>query len=241
MAWRHGAAPTAGAPVAALSRLREGCYRLFSQSLLYPQEERLRGLALAVNELARRGRRSHLASCYPGWREILRAVEALASEEIAPLQSQYIREFYSTCEGGCSLWESSYIGENASAQSHLLAQLAKEYAQAGVTPSPYGDESRDHAAVELEFMVYLCSMEAEAWEQEDLISALEALRQESGFLERHLTGYFIKVGRSVADCSSCDSYRCVIATAADFVLYDLDLLKALLRRFQSYTLPSDVP
>ncbi|MBI4340404.1 MAG: molecular chaperone TorD family protein [Chloroflexi bacterium] len=235
MAWRQHAAFLAGAPVAALARLRQGCYRMLSQSLLYPQEERLQGLVTAVGDVARRGRRGRLASHYPGMTELLQAVQTLTSQEAAALQSQYTRVFLSDQVGcKCPLHESAYAGEDPLDQGGLLSQLAKEYAQAGVAPLPYVGESGDHVAVELGFMVYLCSMEAEAWEQEDLASGMQTLQQESSFLERHLIGYLAEVERNVERAISWGRYRRVIETAAAFVAHDQDLLKEMVLRFQPY-------
>jgi len=241
LAWRSGAAPAGGAPVAALARLRQGCYRLLSQSLLFPQEERLRTLALAAQELSRRGRRSRAASYYLGWGEFLDAVEHFAAQELATLRTHYARGFFAGPAGApCPLYESSYVSSGPAAQGWFLGQLAKEYAEAGVTPSPHSGEPGDHAAVELEFMGYLCSMEGEAWEQEDLSQAVQALRRQERFLQEHLTGYLPGVSRSVGCCSACTSYAHILEAASDFVLCDFDLVRALHQRFQECLSPSEV-
>ena len=86
-----------------------------------------------------------------------------------------------------SLREHSYRWQDAAGLGHNAAActntLSRVYASCG-TKSVAGME--DHAAVELEFLAYLCSQEADSWQTLQFSAARGTRRFASAFLQEHL-------------------------------------------------------
>lgn len=110
--------------------------------------------------------------------------------------------------------------------------VEREYAAAGLSLSPSLKDLPDHAAVELEFMAYLCAQEASAWERESLTEGIRALELQVSFLERHLVRWLPLWATGVEALAGEGIYSQVAATAGAFVGQDGDLLKVLLQRLR---------
>ncbi|MFQ5860738.1 MAG: molecular chaperone, partial [Dehalococcoidia bacterium] len=132
----------------------------------------------------------------------------------------------------CPIYESAYLGEDPSAKGWLLAQLEGEYAQVGLSPSPALREPPDHAAVELEFMAFLCSCEAEAWEEKDLPKALRECQRQRTFLERHLAWWFPQFACKVAATNRDSVFATAARATTAFLAHDSDLVDALLQQLE---------
>lgn len=217
-----------------LAAVRQATYRLFAHSLLYPDGERLRALAAAARELEHADPVWEAFAFHSDWCSFLHCLEELPLRDLPALQNEYVTNFLArTGELPCPIWESAYLAGDPSAAGLVLAQLEREYAQAGLAPSPSLRAGPDHAAVELEFMSFLCGQEVGAWNKRDAGQALLLCRGQRAFLRHHLQGWFPQLSRRVACAMAASAYAPVTRAATAFVVHDSDLLDALVDLLES--------
>ncbi|MFQ5874897.1 MAG: molecular chaperone, partial [Dehalococcoidia bacterium] len=204
---------------------------LFSQSLLYPDEERLANMSNAARELDRQDQAWAAFPFFPQWSRFLRCLKDLANQDPVAIQNEYVSNFQVNRAGiPCPIYESAYLEEDPSLIPSLLADLEGEYAQVGLFPSPVLREPPDHAAVELEFMAFLCSREAEAWQEQGHPELLQMLQRQRDFLKHHLSRWFAEFARTVAATNRDSVFAAATAATWSFLAHDHDLLGSLIQR-----------
>jgi TorA maturation chaperone TorD len=112
----------------------------------------------------------------------------------------------------------------------VAARLAREYADAGLDVSPSLNEPSDHAAVELEFMAFLCDTEARAWEEQAVEEGIQSLARQRLFLTEHLDQWFPAFARRILRVDRGRFYTVVAEAAQAFTHHDGDLLDLLLHQ-----------
>jgi anaerobic sulfite reductase subunit A len=110
----------------------------------------------------------------------------------------------------------------------LTARLQQMYAYAGLALEPSRNESPDHAAVELEFMAYLCGQEAAGWTEADRDAAIRALKQQRSFLRHHLGRWFGDFARRVQASTDEPLYAAAGEAADAFIQHDRDLVEVII-------------
>ena len=216
-----------------LVSFRQIAYRILSMVLLYPDEERLNRLASVARELGNRKESLTGFAFFSQWNRILDSLQGLKNRKAEDLQGEYIRTFMVNPEGAPALpYESVYMNPEGWARGWITAQLEGEYAAAGLSLSLSLKELPDHAAVELEFMAFLCGEEAQAWEKKDLTKGIQVLERQLDFLGHHLSGWFPEFARRVCIADSGGIYPPLVEMAEAFITHDRDLLPILLERFQ---------
>jgi nitrate reductase assembly molybdenum cofactor insertion protein NarJ len=160
--------------LADLARFRQAAYRLFSTMLLYPEEERLRTVTAVVGELADQADFLAAFSFFIQWRDLLDVLQGLTALEPATVQEQYVHIFMANPHyAPCLPYESVYA-EAEGPSGWTAVELERVYAAAGLALASSLREAPDHAAVELEFMSFLCKQEACAWEARQLEKGIDA-------------------------------------------------------------------
>ncbi|MFQ5657386.1 MAG: molecular chaperone [Candidatus Methylomirabilales bacterium] len=219
--------------VADLARFRQAAYRLFSMMLLYPGEERLGTVATVAGELAAEADFLATFSFFIQWKELLDVLQGLGGLKPATVQERYVQIFLVNPDyAPCLPYESAYA-EARDAPAWTAVELEREYAAAGLALAPSLREAPDHAAVELEFMSFLCSQEASAWEARHLDKGIDALKRQSAFLEQHLSQWFPTLARRVSEKDDSQIYATVTRAAEAFISHDRGLVEALVGRFES--------
>jgi TorA maturation chaperone TorD len=216
-----------------VARLREGVYRILSQSLLYPEEERLRLLALALADLEEEASDFWLA--FTRNSEWARYVDYFEGAPDSPeLRDEYVTLFMANrASAPCLLYESAYALDNPGSAGWLLAELEEEYAASGLATNPNTQEAPDHVAVQLEFMACLCQQEEAAWSQQAVEEALRLIEQERRFLRHHPLRWFPELADRVAALNGRSSWSVVTEAVHVFLLHDLELLAAFHERFDA--------
>jgi anaerobic sulfite reductase subunit A len=215
-------------------------YRLFGAMLLPPNEERLRAVAAIAGELDRHSEAMVSFPIYSHWKRMLGSLSALDGHWVGELGEEYVRLFMHHPERTpCLPYESVYVDRGGQAVGWVTTLVEREYAVAGLSLSPSLKDLPDHAAVELEFMAFLCAQEAGAWERESLTEGIRALERQASFLDRHLGRWFPQWATEVETLAGEGIYPLMAATAGAFVGQDGDLLEVLLRRLRR--LPGAVP
>ena len=220
-------------PAAALASARAAAYRLFAALLLYPDTERLGRLQTTAGELRRHDDALATFAFYGPWRRLLIALQELTTEDAAALQTEHVRLFSTDPSGTpCFPYESCYVAPGGQERGWLTARLQHTYAFAGLRLAPSLNENPDHAAVELEFMAYLCGQEADAWEHAARDDGLRALKRERSFLRHHLGRWFGMFARQVQRRAAVPLYAMTAEAADAFIQHDHDLVNALLGQLE---------
>ena len=219
-------------PLAELARYREATYRLFSQSFLYPNQDRLDQVATAARELlARAGALRRFAS-FAQWRGVVGLLAQLECRDVERIQGRYLDLFAANPQGvPCPPYESAYRDPVGGSAGWLLAQVEREYASAGLALSRDSGELPDLVSVEMEFVAVLCGREAQAWEREDRRQAVDLLGRQQSFLDSHLARWLPEFGERVRAADSDGMYAALCEGAQVFIGYDVDLLGVLLETF----------
>ncbi|MFQ5803692.1 MAG: molecular chaperone [Candidatus Methylomirabilales bacterium] len=219
--------------LADLARFRQAAYRLFSTMFLYPDEERLRTVATVAGELGNQTDFLATFSFFIQWRDLLVRLRGLAGVQPASIEEQYVYVFIANPDyAPCLPYESAHVG-SAAAPGWTAVELEREYAAAGLSISSSLKEAPDYAAVELEFMAFLCYQEACAWEGSRLTDGIEALKRQANFLERHLGRWFPAFARRVAAKDNGEVYAPLARAAEVFISHDRGLVEALVDGFES--------
>ena len=101
------------------------------------------------------------------------------------------------------------------------------YGDADIAP-PLPDASPpDHLAAELRFLAIACHREGEAWQAEDTGTAMDWLRRERDFLDRHVLRWVPEYCRQVAEIAETPFYRALLALtprACELDREDIDVI-----------------
>jgi TorA maturation chaperone TorD len=214
-----------------LAHWRQVAYRLFSSTLLYPNEERLNSIAAAAMELHKQSHAMEKFAFSPKWQRLLTSLTCLPGHQ--DLEEEYIRVFMHNSEGTpCLPYESVFMDIRGQAAGWIVALLEGEYAAAGLALSPSLKDLPDHVAVELEFMAFLCGQEADAWTREAVKEAVQAMERQAIFLDRHLTLWLPEWVALVAIADGEGIYSMVAETTQAFVSHDQDLIGTLSDKFR---------
>lgn len=143
-------------------------------------------------------------------------LERLGPVALETLQADYER-FFGKSVDRVPARESAYrwrdVSDVVRASGDVAYALRQQYRQFGIAAVPGGE---DHVAVELEFMAYLCTREAAAWNARTPETARQLRRQQHNFLDDHLGRWLPdfcgqidgRFGRSFYACFArlCDSW-----------------------------------
>jgi anaerobic sulfite reductase subunit A len=214
-----------------LAGLRQVVYRLLSSTLLYPDEQRLKAMGAAAAALYKQSDSAVMFAFFPRWERLLTSLADLPGHHV--LEEEYVRVFMHSPEvAPCLPYESVYVDPGRQATGWVMTMLEREYAVAGLALSPSLKDLPDHAAVELEFMAFLCSQEADAWSREAAKDGAQTLERQAAFLDRHLARWFPQLARQVVAADGEGIYSVVAETARDFISHDQDLIATLLDKFR---------
>lgn len=217
-----------GLRLAELARFRQTAYRLFSAVLLYPAEERFETLIGAARELEAQSAPFAGLAFFPQWTAFLSSLGNRETSGTGDLEEVYLDLF--VVNQRVPIYESRFLIPEAPAVT--MAALDGAYSAAGLSVAGSFKEPPDHAAVELEFMGFLCGKEAEAWTKRSGKDAVKRLEAEVGFIDRHLSRWFPAFAEQVARQAGESLYTSVTRAAHAFIGHDQGLLAALLAQYR---------
>jgi len=221
-------------PLAHLARFRQGAYRFFSALLLYPEVARFKAGLEAALELDLEARHQAGFAFFNRWQPLLTALVAVGVQDLHRMQQEY-NEVFVAEPGGipCHPSESIYLEQQEHTTGRIVAQLEQEYAAAGLSLSPDLGMMPDHAAVELEFMSFLCSQEAEAWDKKRVKDGILTLYRQAAFLDRHLARWIFNWARQITLAKGQGICSVSAETVQAFISHDQDLIRTLLHRLDT--------
>ena len=147
------------------------------------------------------------------------------------LKVEYTRLFISSYpKVPCPPYESVYTTEDRLTMRENTLNVLRFYNRFGLGLVETFNEPPDHIAVELEFMYFLVSREAEAWKNNDKSEAYRYLEAEKEFLSKHL-------GVWVSDLHQCVEkhekeivfYRVMLCFLSEFIKEDLEFIETVLK------------
>jgi TorA maturation chaperone TorD len=203
-------------------------YRLFGALFLYPSQERLESLIATAGELRNESDSLAAFPFFGPWRRLLTALCGLAEGTSTEIEGEYVRLFLVNPE--TPPYESFYLDPKRQVAGWIAAQLAREYADLGLTLSPGRQEVPDHVSVELELMAFLCGLEMQAWQREIPEDRTEILERQRAFLDDHLGNWCPVFARQVVAASRKNLYAVAAEATHAFLVHDRDLVALLLDR-----------
>ena len=112
-------------------------------------------------------------------------------------------------------YESVWRGEGR-VMGQWTEKVLKEYADSGIGID-LSDELPDYAGIELKFMALLCYKEAEAWRDNDSVTALKFLGLEKRFMDEHLKNWIPEYCHIMADEARTNFYKGVAIITKGFL------------------------
>jgi TorA maturation chaperone TorD len=113
--------------------------------------------------------------------------------------------------------ESYYLDENQRVGGHVTVAVQRFYDAAAAQLTNARLELPDHIGVELEFMKFLCTLEAQFWQEPNEDGLHRCLDFQKSFLEAHLLRWHRKLCEKVLNESSLDTYRALACLTLEFL------------------------
>ncbi|MFQ6026298.1 MAG: molecular chaperone [Dehalococcoidia bacterium] len=213
-----------------LASLRHETYQLLGAMLLYPDGPTIVAVSEASRILLNQNQWASALAFFESWAGCLGHYKGLSVAQLGDLQGEYNSLF----SGGnqvqpVSLYESVYLEQTVAETGQVMADLEREYASLGLTISPDKGESPDHAALEMEFIAFLCEQEARAWERGTRPEAEKAIFQQRRFLDQHPCRWLPYLARAVASRDRSSLYALTVQAAHAVTTHDVDFLELLLK------------
>lgn len=215
-----------------LARFRQGACRLLAAWLLYPDRAVVEVGPSAAGLLREYDEIAINLTYWDSWDRLLRALEQIDVAEFPSLERCYMRLFgESRAHQPISLCETGYVA-TPDGVAQITGDVAAQYVASGLAVS--AEHVPDHAAVELEYLSFLC--DAEAVSRQRAIGTKEwsgeangVLGRQHSFLKQHPCRWMPGMGRQAAKRDG-GIYAQICSTAGALVVGDLDLVTILLSR-----------
>lgn len=113
--------------------------------------------------------------------------------------------------------ESNYTDENRRVGGRVTASVQRTYDAAAARLTGACLELPDHMGVELEFMKFLCDIEAQLWQEPNRDGLQRCLEFQEGFLAEHLLRWHRALCDRIVGESNMDLYRALARLTVDFL------------------------
>ena len=139
---------------------------------------------------------------------------------LTQLRVEYMRLFIGPQNPIVPIYETYYMDQPEGQRPLLFVSQAainaeQKYREAGLKMSSH--DSPDHLAIELEFLVYLCQKESEAWEHDNNTMSKKWRRLEQNFLDDHLGKWALTLCRQVQNETDELFYRYMASLTETFI------------------------
>jgi TorA maturation chaperone TorD len=210
-----------------IARKRSALYSLFTVAFLYPNKELIKSLKSGEYSKALRAILKELNLLEEGAFAVEKinayATRLNTSELLLDLQKEYTRLFIPSRPEHpapfCPLYESVY--ENGSLMGEAAFQVARLFYEAGLKKVDEFNLPHDHFALELEFMSYLCSKEAEGLELGNELITTKSKRLQLIMLKEHIGKFSFQLLESVQAYSQNDFYTSTASLCKFFLTNEI--------------------
>lgn len=131
------------------------------------------------------------------------------------LVAEHTRLF--TLPSGVVPHESYYADQNQRVGGHVTVGVQRCYDAAAAQLTSACLELPDHMGVELEFMKFLCDIEAQFWQEPNWGGLQQCLDFQGGFLAEHLLRWHRALCDRILNESNLDLYRALARLTVDFL------------------------
>jgi len=173
------------------------------------------------------------AESLPDWTALADRLKSLElcvnASDRSSLKAEYHRLFVGPYKLLAPPYASVYLEPESTIMGPSTLQVLRMYEEAGFVLSSSYKDLPDHIAAELEFMALLCEEEGAAWQRNDFSLASKLLIREETFLRQHLVRWIPNFTSKLLVWTDCQFYRALASLAQDYVLMDLDCVRALRR------------
>jgi putative dimethyl sulfoxide reductase chaperone len=139
-----------------------------------------------------------------------------SSEE--ELQIAHAQLFVGPFELKASPYGSTYLEKTRRIMGDSTMEVLKHYQKAGLEVDI--KQPPDHIAIELEFLSYLCALEAESLHNGDIKKAAELQAEQKLFLDRYILPWAPQFAQNIRSGTKCKFYLC-LADCFEFFLKQL--------------------
>lgn len=185
---------------------RANSYKLLAECFQTPDEE----LITLIEDIERE-------------EDLRLAVQSITDEvpeDIESLRVEYAKLFVGPFEVLAPPYGSVYLDNSERVMTDSTMDVMDRYREVGLDTDI--DEPADHVAAELEFMYVLVVREIEAISKSNHDDAVEYLRRQQDFLNRHLGRWIADFTDEVTDYAETDFYRTLARETESFVTNDVD-------------------
>ncbi len=113
--------------------------------------------------------------------------------------------------------ESYYLDSSQRVGGHVTVEVQRFYDMAAVRFTDDCLELADYVGVELEFMKFLCEIEAQFWEEQNWEGLGKCIEFQRGFLEGHLLRWYQALCERIVAQATLDLYRALSRLTKDFL------------------------
>ena len=159
----------------------------------------------------------------------LRNLQAVDLEkERLDLASEYAALFLNASRHPVFPFESVYTSAEGLVMQRARDEVLHEYHRAGLARAEIFKEPEDHIAIEFEFMAFLCRQSLQALESKDQSAALESLRWQKDFCDKHLLVWIPRFCQDLAKTTRSDFYKGIALITAEYLETERETLPALI-------------
>lgn len=145
---------------------------------------------------------------------------------------EYDRLFSSPYKLMVPPYESLYRYDEGQVMAPCAIQIEKLYRENGLELSPDFKDLPDHISAELQFMAYLCLMEAEAWKLGDEAEAALFVNKQDSFIREHPGLWIDSFARKLTSSTDSPFYLFSGKLAALFIKLDRDMVSLFKSRLK---------
>lgn len=120
-------------------------------------------------------------------------------------------------------YESVWRGEGR-VMGTATMNVLKSYGEAGVELADYTTEPPDHIGLELGYLSYLCSKEADALRNNDVRGTAKYMHSAQEFLRGHIEKWVPEFCRQIAEKDRTGFYRAIALLTKELVLADAEAI-----------------
>ncbi len=198
--------------------LRHTLYRYLASLHLYPYRNRLVTLQNVSLELQHDGPHWSDSSLSDQFTSLYEWFQGMNEESFNKVEEEYVALF--TVNPIAPPYESYYQDPEGFVRSWIGIHLESEYAEAGLNISSSFKEPPDHVAIELEFMAFLCSLEAKAHETCNENDIKTSVERQSKFLNSHLGKWYSQFAQAVMDSPAKSLYNHTVDATNMFLRHE---------------------
>ena len=210
-----------------IAEVRALLYSALAVGFSAPDEGTLEEVSENISALFQEAKSLFAWRALEDWINSLRA--SIKESDRTSLKAEYHRLFGGPYKLLAPPYASLYLESEPSIMGPSTLEVLTTYEEAGFLLSPSYKDLPDHIAAELEFMALLCEEEGRAWRKGDLFQGGKLLVREETFLADHLARWIPHFTSRILASTRYLFYRALASLLNDYVLLDLDSVRALHR------------